>query len=116
MKYSHIKQPGLFAVMLLAGVVSYINHSPPTSPHSVSVGYAKHGLRAYVDPDTGQFGRPPEHLADKIGADMTGPSFSAQAISKQAVTVTLTEQATSKPGGGYIIDLRERFRPSRKGS
>lgn len=114
MKYSHIKQPGLFAVMLLAGVVSYLNHSrPTTSPHSVSVGYAKHGLRAYVDPDTGQFGRPPERLADN---DITGPSFSAQAISKQAVIVTLTEQAASKPGGGYIIDLRERFRPSRKGS
>lgn len=114
MTYSHIKQPGLLLVMLLAGVVSYFNNSHTTLPHSVSVGYAKHGLRAYVDPDTGQFGRPPKQSAQST--DAPEPSFSAQAFIKRPTSVTLSEQASAKAGGGYSIELRERYRPSRHGS
>jgi len=111
MKYSHIKQPGLLLILLLTGVIPYLYHSQPgPGLHPVSVAYASHGLRAYVDPDTGLYGRPPEQAADVIEK-----SFSAQAMISEPPAVTLSEQVSGKSGGGYTIDLRERFRPSRKG-
>lgn len=110
MKYSHIKLPGLLLVMLLTGMVSYLNNSQPASSHTVSVSYAKHGLRVYVDPDTGQYVRPPEQ-----SADMTEPALTAQAMIAGPATVVLSEQASAKSNGGYSIDLRERYRSNRHG-
>lgn len=98
-------------VVLLTGVVSS-QYKPQSElgPHHLSMAYASHGLQAYVDPDTGQYGRPPEP-----SVDISSPATSAQVYTKGAATVIFSEQASAKSGGGYAINMRERFRPSRIG-
>jgi len=105
------KNKGLLPAMLLFATVPYLYHTFSLSaPQTITVEYAQHGLQIYVDPATGQYGKPPE-----ASTDLSDATSSAQMTNKPA-TVSLIEKPSGKAGGGYSINLQERYRPSRNDS
>ncbi len=107
MMRSHSITPGLLAIALLTGMAY---SSFWSQPEPVSHG---HGLRIYLDPDSGQYARPPEPTTK-----ITPEFFSVHTLLGKATTnpSPLREQASPKSNGGYTIELREQFRPVRRGS
>ncbi len=61
------------------------------------------GLRAYVDPVTGEFGVPPSWAARRVEALAPGPAYSTSHEG-------LVETPSPVPGGGVMVDLQGRFR------
>ena len=90
------------------GVVYSLNNHPVTASRTISTDYATHGLQVFIDPDTGQFGHPPEQVAQTASE-----AISAHASNRRTERLILTEQISNKAGGGYNIELGEQYRPSR---
>ncbi len=110
----HTQIPGLLVAIILAGI-AYPQFLPHPEPSSKSYhGHASHGLRIYIDPNTGEYARPPEPTVK-----ITQEVFSARAFLNRPTTTTPMpprERASPKSDGGYTIELHERFRSSRKDS
>ncbi len=73
-------------------------------------GQASHGLRAYLDPSTGEYERQP----DLAPLNDLHSLFTAQVQPSQPTTRALTEFKSPRVGGGFSIDLQQRFRPYRQ--
>ncbi len=64
------------------------------------------GMRAYIDPETGEFGVPPWWEAEARGTEaLVAPGASASTSSEG-----LVETPSPVPGGGVMVDLQGRFR------
>lgn len=96
------KQSALVAILILTGMLYPPGYQQADDPHSIP---ASHGLRAYIDPDTGQYARAtevPPHAELQAGISANAPGQK-----------TLTEIRSAKAGGGFSINLQARFRPQR---
>ena len=101
---------GLFLVFicLTVGVASSSNRPINSSTALPAPAHIGHGLRAYLDPTTGQFVRPddmPLHTESLLTAQ-------AIRLSSKALTPPI-ERPSPTSGGGYTIDMREQYRPNR---
>lgn len=98
--------------MVIAAILVMMGFQPGLNPlkqQLANSGYATHGLRAYLDPDTGEYARQPE-LSPLNGLHAL---FSAGTLTPQVAPEPLTEVRSAKAGGGFSIDLQDRFRPNR---
>jgi len=110
MRYIHTNKLGLLlaTTLLVMLCVQFYKDSKPMQ-QTLILGHATHGLRVYVDPDTGQYTQPsPQAIESEMA------SLSALATIKPR-TILTTEKASLHRDGGFTIELREQFRPSRKG-
>lgn len=93
----------LLGAILIAAAVPASAEDGPSSPAATAP--APHaGMRVFVDPDTGERTAPPA----APGAALSG----AAALS--AKSLGLVEEVN--PRGGYVINLRQRFRGAAKAS
>lgn len=104
----------MLAAVAVAGLGLHALHlERQADPHAIYLGPATHGLRAYLDPDTGEYVPPAEDPAPSPpAAPLSAQASIAARLSGQP---PLHEVRTNRAGGGFAIDLQEHFRPPRRG-
>jgi len=109
MCYFHLKRVGIMVTLGVVALTFAVYVAEPAK--DIPPLYQKpagHGLRIYIDPQTGQYAPPPPEPVATMQPNLSGQAYLAPD------TPPLLESPSNGAAGGYSIDLQEYFRPRRQ--